>query len=76
MPRDHYPNHRRHVGDTECVLCGQNVRLIEESTEWEWRNGRWVTTAYGPGEGVCCDRLYVNDWDGCRYYKLEPTGMF
>jgi hypothetical protein len=59
-------------GIAACPVCGEDVELVAETEVWvQGDDGRWVHSGYGPAQGVCCDRLVVDSWDGCSVYDLS-----
>jgi hypothetical protein len=57
----------------ECDTCGKEVEMWSDTEEWVKEAGRWVHNQYGPAQGVCCQNLYVDSFEGCFRYKLEHT---
>lgn len=63
------------LGVAACPACGKNVALVAETEAWTRDgSGRWVHAAYSPAAGVCCGKLVVDSFDGCRVYDLRTRG--
>ena len=61
----------------ECPVCGAEVELIADTEAWtQGSDGRWYHSEYSPSAGVCCHRLIVDDFNGCKVFRLprEPHG--
>lgn len=64
----------RCVAIAECPVCGKEVELVAETECWtEDEQGRWAHEEYGPGQGVCCDRLIADWWEGTFVFHLPPS---
>jgi hypothetical protein len=56
----------------DCPVCGKEVELVADTeSRFKGDDGRWHHDEYGPAQGVCCNRLIVDYWEGCFVYNLE-----
>ncbi len=63
---------QKRMGVVACPVCRSTVDLIADTEEWtQGDDGRWQHNQYGPAQGVCCDRLIVDSFDGCKVYDLR-----
>jgi hypothetical protein len=66
------PDETRLVGVAECDRCGADVELWADAEEWQQQDdGSWKVTGFGPGQGVCCDLLYADWWEGTFVFDLR-----
>lgn len=58
----------------ECDTCGKDVELVADTESWvQAPDGRWSHESYGPAQGVCCQNLYVESFEGCFRYDLRHS---
>jgi hypothetical protein len=60
----------------ECPKCRKEVECVAETEEWsesERDSNIWLHEHYGPSQGICCDVLIADWYEGTFCYDLSRS---
>lgn len=67
LPYDDGERRRRLDSICECHVCGAEVELWSDTEVWHDDKH----AEYGPACGVCCERLFIDGFEGLEVYHLR-----